>query len=136
MMENDNGHDWESPRLDALADFYITFATIYTAALLLGLYILYPLRRTTAVRLRSFWKICSTVFTLHIYLVLIFIAYPLNGLYKCGAEFWIMSVVLPLGMALFQGENLMAQVQRMKFPNEYSLEYTFASILRGATSAR
>lgn len=102
-MEQDDGHDWGNPRLDSLAIFYIVFAIIYTVALLVGLYVLYLLRRTIAVRLRSFWTICSTVLTLHIYLVLILIAYPLNGLYKCGAEFWIMSIVLPLGMALFQG---------------------------------
>lgn len=91
--------------MDAVAIFYISFAVIYTAALLVGLYVLYMLRNTTAVRLRSFWVISSTVLILHIYLVLIFIAYPLNGLYKCGAEFWVMSIILPLGMALFQGSK-------------------------------
>lgn len=111
-MENDSGHDWGTPKLDPLAIFYIAFAIIYTAALLVGLYILYLLRGTTAVRLRSFWTICGTVVTLHVYLVLILIAYSLNGLYKCGAEFWIMSIVLPLGMAFFQGMQFQATDSR------------------------
>jgi hypothetical protein len=29
--------------------------------------------------------------------------YPLNGLFTCGWEFWIMGIWLPFGMALFQG---------------------------------
>jgi len=107
MESADAGHNWGKPRLDALAVFYIAFALLYTVVVLVGLYVLFLLRRTTAVRLRSFPTICTTVLTLHIYLVLILVAYPLNGIYKCGAEFWVMSTLLPFGMALFQGTSVL-----------------------------
>jgi hypothetical protein len=45
--------------------------------------------------------ITSTVF-LHIYLVKILLAYTTNGHFLCSAEFWIMSIYLPFGIALFQ----------------------------------
>ena len=107
-MENSNtGHDWGKPRLDTVAVFYIAFAILHTIVVLVGLYVLFLLRRTTAVRLRSFRTICTTVLTLHIYLVLILVSYPLNGLYKCGVEFWVMSTFLPFGMALFQGTSIL-----------------------------
>jgi hypothetical protein len=98
-----SGHDWSKPNFDGLAVFYISFASFYTVIILAGLYALYLLRNTHAVRIRNFAAICATVLTLHVYLVLILLVYPLNGLFKCGWEFWIMSVLLPLGMALFQG---------------------------------
>ncbi len=101
-----DGHDWGAPNLDALAFFYISFAILYSALLLLSLGLLYCYRQTTALRLRGFASICWTLLFLHVYLVLIFLAYPLNGRYKCGVEFWIMSTFLPFSIALFQGMYL------------------------------
>jgi hypothetical protein len=98
-----NGHDFTAPNLDALAIFYTATAVIYTLIVLCALFGLFLLRNTHAVRIRNFAAICATVMSLHVYLVLILLVYPLNGLFKCGWEFWIMSILLPLGMALFQG---------------------------------
>jgi uncharacterized membrane protein YgdD (TMEM256/DUF423 family) len=98
-----DGHDWGRPNVDRLGIFFISFAVIYTAIVLAGLYAVFRVRNTHAVRIRSFSVTSATVLTLHAYLVLILIAYPLNGLYKCGYEFWIMNILLPLGIALFQG---------------------------------
>lgn len=98
------GHDWGDPNLDPLAVFYIVFAVVYTISVLLGLIWLWKLRHTTAVRLRNFWSIFAAVVIIHIYTVWVILVYPLNGLFKCGEEFWVMSVLLPLGMALFQGK--------------------------------
>src|SRR5690348_18043821 len=98
-----HGIDYTQPKLDVLALFYIGFASIYTVFILTGLVVLFKLRHTHAVRIRSFTVICGAVLPLHAYLLLILLVYPLNGLFKCGWEFWIMSILLPLGMALFQG---------------------------------
>jgi len=101
-----HGHDFAShPNLDPLGRFYITFAVVYTVIVLAGLIALFVVRESHAVRIRSFKGICATVLTLQVYLVLILLAYPLNGLYKCWMEFWIMNIVLPLGIALFQGTS-------------------------------
>ena len=44
----------------------------------------------------------TSTFFLHIYLVKILLAYTTNGHFLCSAEFWIMSIYLPFGIALFQ----------------------------------
>jgi hypothetical protein len=99
-----DGHDFAShPNFDRLGCFYLTFAAIYTIVVFAGLVALFVARKSHAVRLRSFKTICATVLTLHVYLVLVLVAYPLNGLYKCWMEFWIMNLLLPLSIALFQG---------------------------------
>ena len=106
LLFSRNGHDWGAPNLDPLAYFYISFAILYTALMTLSMGLLSCHRKTTAIRLRGFASICWTTLFLHVYLVLIFIAYPLNGRYKCGVEFWIMSTFLPFSIALFQGSSL------------------------------
>ena len=98
-----HGIDYKSPNLDSLGYGYIAIAIAYTFIVLAGMIALFQLRKTHAVRIRSFPVICGTVIPLHIYLLLILLVYPLNGLFSCGWEFWIMSILLPLGMALFQG---------------------------------
>ena len=45
--------------------------------------------------------ITSTLF-LHVYLLKICMAYTTNGNFTCSAEFWIMSIYQPFGIALFQ----------------------------------
>ncbi|TLD27686.1 hypothetical protein E2P81_ATG10974 [Venturia nashicola] len=92
--------------VDVLGQFYIGFAIVYTAIVFAGLIALFVHRKHHAVRIRSLRTICTTVLTLHTYLVLILMAYPLNGLYKCWMEFWIMNILLPLSIALFQASNM------------------------------
>ncbi|RDI83204.1 hypothetical protein Vi05172_g6929 [Venturia inaequalis] len=96
----------DGAKIDALGKFYIGSAIVYTAVVFAGLIALFVHRQHHAVRIRSFKTICTTVLTLHIYLVLVLIAYPLNGLYKCWMEFWVMNILLPLGIALFQASNM------------------------------
>lgn len=103
VESNQGGIDYTGPNLDTLGFFYIGFAAAYTVIVLSGLLALFHCRQSHAVRIRSFPVICGTVLSLHIYLLLILLVYPLNGLFTCGWEFWIMSILLPLGMALFQG---------------------------------
>jgi hypothetical protein len=98
-----HGIDYRGPNLDSLGIFYLSFAAVYSVFVLTGLLALFHLRHTHAVRIRSFLVVCGTVLFLHIYLLLILLVYPLNGLFKSGWEFWIMSILLPLGIALFQG---------------------------------
>ncbi|KAL8818978.1 MAG: hypothetical protein Q9223_002498 [Gallowayella weberi] len=47
----------------------------------------------------------AAVLVLHVYLFLVLIVYPLNGHFPCNAEFWIMSIYLPIGIGLFQAQN-------------------------------
>jgi hypothetical protein len=98
-----SGRDWGAPNLDALGYLYISIAFLHTAIVLVLFAILWRYKRTNSIRLRCYGNIVVTVSILQIFAVFVLLAYPLNGLYKCGIEFWVMSTMLPFSMALFQG---------------------------------
>jgi hypothetical protein len=92
-----------APNTDPLGILYVVAAILYTVVLSSELYLLYRHRTAFCVRIRNLKAIFSAISILHVYLVLVLLVYPWNGLFPCAAEFWIMSVFLPSGMALFQG---------------------------------
>ncbi|KAK3104293.1 hypothetical protein LTR53_018518 [Teratosphaeriaceae sp. CCFEE 6253] len=67
--------------------------------------------------------LASTAF-LHVYLIKILLAYTTNGHFTCRAEFWIMSIYLPFGIALFQANiaqlRSISQRQRMLLSRQMS----------------
>lgn len=81
---------------------YAGLTIAWSVSLLGGVICLLWHRRSPFVRIRNLpIAITSTLF-LHIYLVKILLAYTTNGHFLCSAEFWIMSIYLPFGIALFQ----------------------------------
>lgn len=90
---------------DALGITYVVIALIYTLTLGFELTLLYRRRDAFCVQIRNIKIVFAAVSMLHIYLSLVLLAYPWNGLYPCSAEFWVMSIFLPLGMAFFQGKT-------------------------------
>jgi uncharacterized RDD family membrane protein YckC len=103
VLQDRNGHDWGAPRLDQLGVFYIAVAILYALLVFAGLVALFVNRHHPAVRMRNYWITASAVVLLLAYSVFVVIVYPLNGLFKCGTEFWVMSCFLPTSIALFQG---------------------------------
>jgi hypothetical protein len=95
-----------APNTDALGIVYVIAAILYTIVLAGELFLLNRHRSAFCVRIRNLKVIFSAISILHVYLVLVLLVYPWNGLFPCSAEFWIMSVFLPSGMALFQGALL------------------------------
>jgi len=95
--------DGGKPNTDALGIAYIIIAIAYTTLIAIELFLVYRRRSNFCIRIRNIKVVFAAVLMLHIYLVLVLLVYPWNGLFPCSAEFWIMSVFLPLGMALFQG---------------------------------
>lgn len=91
---------------DALGIIYVIIAIIYTIILTGEMYLLYQRRSAFCVRIRNIKAVFAAVSMLHVYLVLVLLVYPWNGLFPCSAEFWIMSIFLPAGMAFFQGRLL------------------------------
>lgn len=89
--------------MDMLGVFYIVITIIYTLFVAGELYLLYRHRSAFSIRIRNVKIVFAAVAMLHVYLVLVLLVYPENGAFPCSAEFWIMSIFLPLGMALFQG---------------------------------
>lgn len=103
-------------QLDGLAWVYISIAIAWTILLGLGVAFLISKRHRPFLRIRNVPLAVSAVATLHVYWVLCMIAYVLQGFFPCGTEYWIMSVYLPLGIALFQACNTqllhVANIQR------------------------
>lgn len=112
--------DGGRPNLDALGITYVALAIIYTIIVSLELCLLFRRRSRFSVRIRNLRVTFGAVSLLHIYLILVLLVYPWNGLFPCSAEFWIMALFLPSGMALFQGEWCMGLV--VCFTNGCSLQ--------------
>lgn len=91
---------------DSLAQFYISVAIIWTTAIIVGASFLLVNRREQCIRIRNLPLALSAVLCLHIYWVLCMSAYSMNGSYPCAAEYWIMSIYFPLGIALFQANSM------------------------------
>ena len=96
--------DGGKPNLGLLGGSYIFLAVAYSLLVVTELYLLFNNRNAFCVRIRGLVVVFAATITLHIYLVLVLLIYPENGVFPCAAEYWIMSIFLPLGMALFQGE--------------------------------
>lgn len=94
----------EASNTDPLGITYVIIAIIYTIVLAFELTMLYRRRDAFCIQIRNIKIVFAAVSMLHVYLTLVLLAYPWNGLYPCSAEFWVMSIFLPSGMALFQGK--------------------------------
>lgn len=90
---------------DGLGFTYIAIVIAWTCLLLPASIFLIRNRRLPFLRMRNIPLAISAVAVLHVYWVLCMIAYVLNGFFPCSTEYWIMSIYLPLGIALFQASN-------------------------------
>ncbi|KAK0935444.1 hypothetical protein LTR48_000898 [Friedmanniomyces endolithicus] len=103
MGLNPKGRNWGSlVNWDDLGKAYAAVLVIWTVTLCAGTAWLVVNRRIPFIKMRNLpLALASTAF-LHVYLVKIMLAYTTNGHFTCAAEFWIMSIYLPFGIALFQ----------------------------------
>lgn len=90
---------------DRLGFTYIAIAMAWTCLLLPAAIFLIRNRHLPYLRMRNIPLAISAVAMLHVYWVLCMIAYVLNGFFPCTTEYWIMSIYLPLGIAMFQAAN-------------------------------
>lgn len=104
---NPLGRNWgELVNWDDLGKAYAGMIVGWTIILVSGIVWLVANRNLPFIRMRNLpLAITSTLF-LHVYLVKILLAYTTNGHFLCSAEFWIMSIYLPFGIALFQANVL------------------------------
>lgn len=123
MGLNPAGRNWGPVvNWDDLGKFYTAIAIIWTIILCSGITWLVLHRNQQFIRIRNLpIAITSTVF-LHIYLIKILLAYTTNGHFLCSAEFWIMNIYLPFGIAFFHANLVQLQSisrhQRRLFSND------------------
>lgn len=100
---NPLGRNWgDLVNWDSLGKFYASFAIVWTVILYTGATWLYLHRQVPYLKMRNIPLALTAVTFLHVYLVKILLAYTTNGHFPCNAEFWIMSIYLPFGIAFFQ----------------------------------
>lgn len=128
MGLNPKGRDWGSlVNWDDLGKFYTGFIISWTAILYGGIAFLIINRNLAFIKIRNLPLAIAAVSFLHVYLVKIFLAYTTNGHFSCAAEFWIMSVYLPFGIALFQANlaqlrSISDQQQALLYGNDSTSE--------------
>jgi hypothetical protein len=97
------GRNWgPTVNWDGLGKIYAGFIISWTVILYSGVAWLVAHRHLPYLKMRNIPLAVAATSFLHVYLVKIVLAYTTNGHFLCSAEFWIMSIYLPFGIALFQ----------------------------------
>lgn len=110
MGLNPLGRNWGPiVNWDDLGKLYAALIVSWTVILGAGMIWLIRNRRLPSIRIRNIALTIAATGFLHVYLVKIFLAYTTNGHFLCSAEFWIMSIYLPFGIALFQANMVQLQ---------------------------
>lgn len=91
--------------VDGLGLTYISLVAFWTLSLIPGILFLIKNRRLPCLMIRNIPLSIGAVMCLHVYWVLCMIAYVMNGYFPCSTEYWIMSIYLPLGIALYHASN-------------------------------
>jgi hypothetical protein len=100
------GHDMQLRlNIDSLGQLYVGLAAAWTVILAAGILFLIANRKSQCLRIRNLTLAIGAVCILHVYWVLSMLAYVLNGYFHCATEFWVMSLYLPLGIALYQANS-------------------------------
>ena len=100
------GHNWGPINWDDLSKIYMTVISVWSTILALGFGGIIYFRQLPFVRIRKVAFLGAGLGIIHVYMVMVFLVYPLNGTFSCKAEYWIMGVYLPFGVALFQLQNI------------------------------
>lgn len=102
---NPGGHNFVGVNLDGWGIVQLAFAIIFTIIVLVLSVVLWRYRNEPIIRMRKVPLAIAATLTLHVYTTLVLIVYPINQYWPCNAEFWIMSIYLPIGIGLFQAQN-------------------------------
>ena len=91
--------------LDGIAWMYISFFIIWNITFVAGLIFLWTHRQLPSLRMRRIPLLLAGLSLLHVYGNLCMLTYPFGAYVPCSFNFWLMSIWLPLGIALFHASN-------------------------------
>jgi hypothetical protein len=99
--------DEEKPhaRFEGVGIVWIVFSAVWTILLIAGMAFLYRQRDMPILRIRGLLLSFSAVILLHFYWLTVQWVYVFALLFPPAIEFWIMSIWLPFGVALFHASN-------------------------------
>jgi hypothetical protein len=91
--------------LDTLGKTYIGLTVAWTCTLLAGISFLWYHRRLPCLQIRRLPLVFLAVSALHAYGAACLVGYVIAPLLVCTVEYWIMSIWLPFGIAMFHASN-------------------------------
>lgn len=91
--------------LDNVGRTYIGIAIAWSIILYGAMGVLWSHRRLPQLQMRRLPLVFAALTILHIYWTLCMIVYIIAPVIPCSVEYWIMSILLPLGIAMFQVAN-------------------------------
>jgi hypothetical protein len=104
---------------------YIGVTIGWSFILLGGMFFLWRHRHLPFLQIRRLPLVFTALVLLHIYGAACMVAFTIGPLIPCDAQFWVMSVYLPFGMALLQAANsqfLHVASQQKKFAQLSNLD--------------
>lgn len=104
---------------------YISVAIVWSIILFSAMGFLWYHRQLPQLQIRRLPLVFVAMISLHIYWIIVLIAYVLGPLYPCVVEYWVMSILLPFGIAMFQIANtqfLWIAVQQRRYMSVASLD--------------
>ncbi|CAO2655689.1 Nn.00g044920.m01.CDS01 [Neocucurbitaria sp. VM-36] len=90
---------------DSIGWTYMGLTIAWNVALVAGMIFLWIHRQQPSLRMRKLPLMFAGILCLHMYGLLCIVIYPIGAIFSCTLEFWIMSIYLPLGIALFHAAN-------------------------------
>jgi hypothetical protein len=91
--------------LDGVGWTYMALFILWNLALAAGMTFLWINRFHPSLRMRKIPLLLAGVFSLHVYGAICLLAYPIAQYVSCNFQFWLMSLWLPFGIALFHAAN-------------------------------
>ncbi len=92
-------------RLNGLGIFYIVLSVVWTGTLLGAMAYLWTKRKTQILRIRGLPISFAGILLMHFYWICVTTGYVYGPLMPEEAEYWIMGIWLPFGIALFHASN-------------------------------
>lgn len=98
------GQSKSGANLDAAGIFYVVFCSVWTLLLAVGMSFLWRRRNLPLIKIRGIRLSFTAIGFLHTYWMAVQLAY-LATPFPAEAQFWIMGIYLPMGIALFHASN-------------------------------
>jgi len=112
-------------QFDPIGKAYLSIAIIWTIGLIATMAFLWRHRQLPHLQMRRLPLAFTAMVLLHLYGVAVLIGYIILPVFPCAAEYWLMSILVPFGVALFQVANtqfLYIASQQKRFTSVRSLE--------------
>ncbi|KAF2130552.1 hypothetical protein P153DRAFT_384815 [Dothidotthia symphoricarpi CBS 119687] len=91
--------------LDSTGWTYMGMMIVWTVAFIAGVGYLWINRQLQSLRMRRIPLLLAGLIPLHLYGVVCLLSYLLGPLLPCTAEYWVMNLYLPFGIAIFHATN-------------------------------